>query len=324
MTFKAFYESTTKQYQALSIPVGTKLYHGTVEQFEKEKLLPGGYDDVLWTAENPNVARSYIPAAGSRVMLKSSSIVKPSQDDTIQNIQKKFGIEYDYEQVEFQPNGRPQSYFPAPVFREIEERERSLSKKMIELKKKMDEFKEKADNDEYIDTLSDEEVNKFFKSYSDVEEEYIKIKEKFYEYKADDLKNEYVNKKIKEYGYEPENNFGNNDYGWNLKIKNRNIAPESFKEKGRLFTITPKRELKIYDLTMGETIEPDLMDKQYHEIGLFRKAEEAGFDGIKISDFAQNEHWGNVGHYSIGLFKGAIKDFEIDEIEATHPDPDEY
>ena len=74
---------------------------------------------------------------------------------------------------------------------------------------------------------------------------------------------------------------------------------------------------------MGETIESDLMDIQYHEIGTFRKAEEAGYDGIKIADFAQSEHMGNVEHYSIGIFKDIIKDLDIEEIEATHPDENE-
>lgn len=321
MKFKFFYEN--RQSSILKLPAGTKLYHGTIEQYKKEKISPGGYDEVLWTAQNSIIARSYIPSSAGRMMVQSSSFVKPSEDRTIQNMQKEFGIVYDYSKVEFQPNGRVKSYPPASIFYDIEKNSIELRDRFLDLKRKLDDIKKKSDDSKFIDNLSDEEAESFFDEYGRVEEEYLKAKEDSYNYREDLLKNEYVNKKLAEYGYEPTNHFGDKNYGWDIKIHKDTIANKKFRKSGRLFTLIPKRELKIYDLTMGETIEPDLMDKQYHEIGTFRKAEESGYDGIKIADFAQSEHMGNVQHYSIGIFRDIIKELDIEEIEATHPDETE-
>lgn len=42
---------------------GQMLFHGTAETFELPPR-PGGYDNVLWTAESPAIAQTYIPRAG--------------------------------------------------------------------------------------------------------------------------------------------------------------------------------------------------------------------------------------------------------------------
>lgn len=43
------------------------LWHGTAEAIDGP-LNPGGYDGVLWTATQPEIARSYIPAAGASML----------------------------------------------------------------------------------------------------------------------------------------------------------------------------------------------------------------------------------------------------------------
>jgi hypothetical protein len=50
------------------------------------------------------------------------------------------------------------------------------------------------------------------------------------------------------------------------------------------------------------------MDLHYHRHDWFEYAKNNGYDGIKICDFAQSALYGNVGHYSIGIFEHAIKD----------------
>jgi hypothetical protein len=82
--------------------------------------------------------------------------------------------------------------------------------------------------------------------------------------------------------------------------------------------VTPKRDLKIYDATMGGKREPDLMDVDYHRHDWFQRAMSQGYDGIRITDYAQSIDQGNFGHLSIGLFQNTLKDVDIEEIDAQH------
>ena len=92
---------------------------------------------------------------------------------------------------------------------------------------------------------------------------------------------------------------------------------------GRLFIFNVLAPLRIYDNTQGGEREGDLMNVEYHSLGLFRAAEERGYDGIKINDFAQTEIWGNVGHTSIGLFPRALEKVEWTAIPAQNFDWEE-
>ncbi len=87
---------------------------------------------------------------------------------------------------------------------------------------------------------------------------------------------------------------------------------------GRLFIVVPKRDLKIYDTTWGGTRDGDLTDVDYHKHNWFETAREKGYDGIRITDFAQSEDQGNFGHLSIGLFRNTLKDVNIEEVTASH------
>lgn len=48
------------------------------------------------------------------------------------------------------------------------------------------------------------------------------------------------------------------------------------------------------------------MNPAHNNIDLFQKAEQAGYDGISIWDFAQSKQYGNVGHESIGIFPAGL------------------
>lgn len=61
--------------------MGDTLFHGTGEEFEGP-LRGGGYDDVVWTANNPAVAQNYIPATGGK---SGFSLDKWTEDDEIYN-----------------------------------------------------------------------------------------------------------------------------------------------------------------------------------------------------------------------------------------------
>ena len=50
-------------YESYSEFKNDLLFHGSIEEIDGE-LRPGGYDQVFWTALNPSVAQSYIPATG--------------------------------------------------------------------------------------------------------------------------------------------------------------------------------------------------------------------------------------------------------------------
>lgn len=107
---------------------------------------------------------------------------------------------------------------------------------------------------------------------------------------------------------------------YEIKTHKDEVMPADWKMKGRLFVIEVQEPLKIYDLTMGGRTEGDLMDLEYNKIDLFRAKEEAGYDGIKINDFAQSETMGNMGHRSIGIFPGSINKCTWEVVpDVVHP-----
>ncbi|MCK9601154.1 MAG: hypothetical protein M0R06_19090, partial [Sphaerochaeta sp.] len=131
--------------------------------------------------------------------------------------------------------------------------------------------------------------------------------------KTSDVK-EYIEKTL---GYKP------NEYGaYDLKLKSEEdgerVMPAEYKLPGKLFIFKGKKALNLFDMSTGES---DLTDLQYHNIEAFKKAQEAGYDGVVIDDFAQTKSQGNIGHRSIGLFPAGIKKIQrVTEIDATHFD----
>jgi len=249
--------------KSFTLPVGTTLFHGSIEDFEESKLSTGSYDKILWTTDDkwgPAMAQSYIPQSHGTIYTSPGYIRQPSQDPTIQNIQKYLGIYYDYQtkgKVEFDNTGRPHSW--------------AMPKK-------------KDGSTWGFEELSSAKVDQL-------------LKEKGWQPKNKDTDPEYAGYEILTKGFEP--------------------LPPGETTTGRLFILKSTQPLKIYDYAGGK--EGDLMDVDYHKIDLFRLVEKAGYDGIKINDFAQLHEWGNVGHQAIGIFKKSIPKLKWETIPAKHP-----
>ena len=112
-----------------------------------------------------------------------------------------------------------------------------------------------------------------------------------------------------------------------LKTKYVNNADTTLRgdhrETGRLLVLTTKEPVRIFDYAGNR--DGDLTDVDYHKISLFRKVEAAGYDGIRITDFAQMEEEGNIGHISFGIFPGSMKKFSIEVVNGVqHPADGEY
>jgi len=97
MNFRIWIESNQDEI----IPKGTVLFHGTIEKFEESQLTTGSYDDVLWLAYEPNIARSYIPYSRDS-FVDTEVLGKPVFDKSVQDIQRSLGIFYDYANIEWE------------------------------------------------------------------------------------------------------------------------------------------------------------------------------------------------------------------------------
>jgi hypothetical protein len=250
MKFKNWLENNENE---LIIPAGSKLYHGSLEPFKPDQLTTGGYDDILWMAEKPYIAQTYIPSSGGTKHITPNGLVRPSNDPTIIKLQKKLGIFYDLNSVEWQLNGRPSSW--------------SLPKK---------------------------QDGSYWR----------------------DLDGEIIDQLLRKAGYVPKNDATGGYAHYEIKLNLDKILPPNTKQRGRLFIITVKEPLKIYDTNQ----EPDLTNIEYHNHKLFQWAKINGYDGVKISDFAQSDDYGNYGHQSIGVFKTSIPKLTWQTIQARHPD----
>lgn len=246
----------------LLIPKGTRLYHGTIEEFPELELTVGGYDRILWTAESSAIAQTYIPCAGTGFVVDASSLVRPTQDERLQEVQRRIGIDYFYgtpRGPEFDAMGRPKAYFP-PAGVELE-----LFRDMWNFQKE-------------------------------------------------------VARRIAAAGWKP---LHGHSGVFEFQVHNGRLLPPGECAVGRLFVITVEQDLRVFDLTHGGEVEGDLMDVDYHKIDTFDAAERAGYDGVKINDFAQSKVWGNFGHESIGIFARSIPKLSWVAIPASHFESEE-
>jgi hypothetical protein len=99
------------EMQEVTLPAGSLLFHGTIEEFEGD-LKGGGYDDLIWFADSPQIAQLYIPKSGGTTYVSDDSraLSRPTQDKDMQQLQKMIGIEYDYKDVEWGTDGRAKSF----------------------------------------------------------------------------------------------------------------------------------------------------------------------------------------------------------------------
>lgn len=94
-------------------PADTRhLFHGTAVTFDGRPT-PGGYDSVLWTAQEPEVALAYLPSSGIKTGVHiwqgdDAKVVQPSRHSAMHHIAKVLGrAAYD---VEYGPDGRARSW----------------------------------------------------------------------------------------------------------------------------------------------------------------------------------------------------------------------
>jgi hypothetical protein len=309
------------KYDDFILPKGSILYHGTVEDIKGE-LNVGGYDKVLWTAKDKLISKMYIPDSSTTIYTSTRLIAKPDMggDNAHNNFLKDIGLIY-YD-VKFQ-NNRPSSYglkyvgdasYLNDISNQYDTNWNIYYKLDIEFRKLLDEYKKLGDDD----NISDNELEIKYKKLSDVEKEKEKISEQIPNVENEILK--YINKKLEELGYK--NNSNSIDKDWKLKEYKNKIQRADYRSEGSLYQLTAKQDIKFYDMTKDS--EGDLTDLQYHKLGSFRKAEENGYNGVKIHDFAQSDVYGNYGHISYGIFKNSINLFDVKFIEkAYHPNENE-
>jgi hypothetical protein len=298
------------------------LFHGTMEKYDVKNVRPGGYDSIFWTTDSSTIAQTYIPISGVSTSSTSELLRAPNGE-----FNHQLGL--NFADVEVSGN-RVTSYRDLnPYFNEIDEKKNELIQELIKWEKTykelgkqikilsekmMDTRTRKKDSPEWIE-LGDK--------YDDAYDNYKDTELKYQQLDSNSLKNEFINKKMTEMGHKPSDTGYQNNHRWDIKIgKDESgrpiILPPDFKESGRLFVINPKRDMKIYDISTGES---DLTDLQYHNHELFERLEKEGYDGVKIDDFAQHDKYGNVGHTSIGFFKSTINDLDIKTIDnVQHPD----
>jgi hypothetical protein len=319
--FKKLFEYVTKspvreeETRDLIVKAGEELYHGTIEEFSKDKARVGGYDNIFWTTQYPAISQTYIPTA-SKIYTSTESIARPNQNKEIQNFQKSIGIDYDYSQVEFK-GGQVTSYREAPIFKEASDKAYHMQQEAYKAHLRLEEFKK-----EFNKLHWSKQTDEMMKQYEELENQEKELYQKGKEESVERVKNNLVNVKLKEMGYTPDDGNSMLNYNWKLLYDKNSIQPANYRSQGRLFIVTPKRDLKIYDTTKGR--EGDLTDVDYHKHDWFKAAEAQGYDGIQIHDYAQSNDQGNFGHKSIGLFQNTLKDVTIEETNAVHHDLEDF
>jgi hypothetical protein len=306
------------------IKKGTELFHATGEDFDLKKLRVGAYDKVLWTTEYSGISQTYIPVSGISQYLSSNDLTHinflKSEEKNHTNL-----IGLTWEDIEYR-NNIPTSYIQPKILSEIDSKKNELFRNLIQKEKEFKEFSEKIQQESIM-----KKINKFSEAKKEMNELYSKYKQAEKEYQnfnSDKLKNDIVNDILQnKYGYIPEGcDTYTNNCRYKVKVKYSDgkdtLLPSSYRKKGRLIILKPKRDLNIYDYSEGK--ESDLTNLEYHNLSLFKNLESKGYDGVKINDFAQIESEGNFGHKSIGLFNNTIKDLDIEVINnVEHPDEKE-
>jgi len=125
---KALYK-VVADMSKITIPKGAVLFHGTLEPFSSG-LRPGG-DHLIWFADSPKIAQLYIPKSGMKMFVGAEDLVKPDLDPIIQDLQKKLGIDYDYDKVEWE--GRRLKSWPSPKGWDHMPKEKDIIERMEKL-----------------------------------------------------------------------------------------------------------------------------------------------------------------------------------------------
>lgn len=96
------------------------------------------------------------------------------------------------------------------------------------------------------------------------------------------------------------------------------VMPADYRMPGRLYILTPPEDLRILDL--AEALDGDIPTYDVEKLPLLRQARKRGFDAVWTPDQAQSRNWGNVQHYSLALFPGAVERSAVHWIPAVNFD----
>lgn len=293
--FVEYLESIDHDSQVVVISKGEVLYHGTVESFDTRTPRVGGYDEVFWTAEDPIIARSYIPNKSGyscetvNGMLQNQELLKKSFDIEDRVIQATWAKEsHGYKKIE------------------------SLNKEMEEYRKKWKELEKNID-------YEDPSVDEFLQRWIEIENSKRQAEKEWRTH--DSILSAYVIKKLNSLGYRVNDTF--QCVKGIVRNSDGRILPANTKSVGKLLRVTCNRDFTVYNFARGR--DGDLMNVEYKQIDSFRKIEDKGFDGIIINDFAQTDYHGNYGHRSVGFFRHSLNDLSIKQIRnQTHPSEEEW
>ena len=323
---KLFEQYEKEDNYDLIISKGTELFHSSGENFNHNDIKTGGYDGVLWTTEESGLSQTYIPVAGASSFTSSEAFTRPGNKNGNESgtFTNKLGITWtDIEYADYPPYRHVSSKTPKEFQGIYDEYKKELDID-IQLHKEKRELQEQFTKAE----TKEERRRLATLIHIDYEKKIAEQSKILDQLNPEARKNEIINNKLKALGYKPSRDYGyRNQYDWKLKLKFidgvETILPADYRSKGRLFILKPKRDFKIFDYAKDS--ESDLSNPDYHKIGLFRKVEQSGYDGIKIHDFAQVESEGNFGHTSIGIFANSIKDLDIEIVDnVEHPDAKEF
>lgn len=225
------------------------LFHGTSEPIAGP-LRVGGYDGVLWFADNPAIAQAYIPDAGIKCLYAPRSY---REDEAVRPPQMPGDLPIDF-------------VLAVQMGYRVSHLEYDTSQQLRAFSWGKGDWPRYRDVRRYVtDSLG----------YRIGENGSVWLKES--------RKEEFI------------------DAGCGVSIAYR-VMESDFSIDGSLFVVPFDPDWKLLDISTGEG---DLTAPSYNRLGLFRRAEAEGYDGIIIDDFAQTDLHGNVGHRSWGLFKRA-------------------
>lgn len=311
----------------IEIPAGSRFFHGTPKQDVPAGELKA-HGGCLWLAYDPQTAQTYIPPGTNSVYASPSSFLRVPEkyDDRGRVMQESLGIKFDVSR--YSASGEPESYsiVSPQEWVELQARERNLRKEAIELDRKhkkleaeylaagkvydanMSSFSKEEDEAEWakLESLNEE-----------VEKAYAVAKDAWEKAQSVDARKsmlDWVVARLRELDY----NVDRDSFLQIFTDASGKLLPGSYRNSGNLHVLTTTRPLKIRDI-IGDA-EPDQGDYQYNRLDLFAQLAAAGYDGVRIGDFAQHHTEGNVGHYSIGVFPAAIKTLRDRVIEnVKHP-----
>ena len=317
------------QHNTLILKKGHILFHSSGEEFEGD-LKVGGYDKVLWTAEDSAISQSYIPIS-SLIQTTTRSLSYPSK--SLNDITQQIGLKYDLDSLVYEDDELV-SYKALPEINKIYEKQRELSKKWDSLEKELKSLNKKHlditnkfistddDSDAHFDKY-EKETGIIQNRITDIQKEITEVKRLYNLTDPQKALFKLTNQKLRDFGYVPDNEDEYSlNHNWKLKVKyngddnSYELLPSDYRGEGRLFILTAKKDIKIFT---GDNDEGDLTNLEYHNIRLFRTLEKSDYDGLRINDFAQVEGEGNFGHKSIGIFADSISKFDVKSIPARHP-----